>query len=353
MRLSIIIPVYNVENYVAQCLDSVLDQDLDSTDHEIIIVNDGSQDNSLQIIEGYAKKHDYIHIINKENGGMSSARNCGMERAVGKYIYFIDSDDFLLPNCLNTIVDTCERHDLNILTFLSQRFFSSSSDVYSVAKRKRNKASFGDGKLSEIVSGEDYLADLEFRNEVWWYVINREFMEGLGIKFEEGRYMEDVTFTLALFFKAERMAHLKLVAHRYRQSPGSIMTNRVPSHYNKLIRDMQNAACTFDPIIIAMENKTTNPNSIARVKTIQQSLVFFSMVRMLRSTMGFGEVKQRMKEMMAINAYPLDSLLGKDYNGITYQILVRLFKTESRFYFFFKLTNPVFKFGNKFLKQTL
>lgn len=349
MRLSIIIPVYNVEKYVAKCLDSVLDQGLDPNDHEIIVVNDGSPDGSLKIVERYAEKHDHIKIINKENGGLSSARNCGMEHAIGKYIYFIDSDDFLIANSLNKIVDTCEQYDLNVLTFLSQRFTSSSSIEELNLKEKNAKTSSGNGKLSEILSGEDYVANLEYRNEAWWYIINREFLEGIGIKFEEGRYLEDAAFTLGMFLEAKRMAHIKLDAHRYRESPGSILTNREPSHYNKLIRDMQNAALAFDPILKTLENKTSNPDCIARVKAKQQSLVFFSMMRMLKSNMTFDEVKMRMNEMIAIKAFPLDSLLGKDYNGITYQILVRLFKTEPRFYFFFRLANPVLKLRNNFL----
>lgn len=347
MRLSIIIPVYNVEKYVAQCLDSVLNQGLDAKDHEIIVVNDGSPDGSLKIVEGYAKKHDHIKVISKENGGLSSARNCGMEHAIGKYIYFLDSDDFLIPNCLNTIVDTCEHHDLNVLTFLSERFSSSSPKDDAILKEIKPKISLGDIKLSEIVSGEDYLANLPYRNEAWWYVINREFLESLEIKFEEGRYLEDAAFTLGMFLEAKKMAHLNLDAHRYRDAPGSILTNREPSHYNKLIRDMQNAALAFDPIIKTLENKTTNPDCVARIKAKQQSLVFFSMMRMLKSTMSFDEVKLRMNQMIAINAFPLDSLLGKDYNGLTYQVLVRLFKTERRFYFFFRVANPVFKLRNK------
>lgn len=112
---------------------------------------------------------------------------------------------------------------------------------------------------------------------------------------------------------------------------------------------MQSAARAFDPIIKTLESKTTNPACVARIKAKQQSLVFFSMMRMLKSTMTFDEVKLRMNEMKAIDAYPLHSLLGKDYNGLTYQILVRLFKTEPRFYFFFRLANPVLKLKNKVL----
>jgi glycosyltransferase involved in cell wall biosynthesis len=92
-KVSIVIPVYNVEKYLRQCLDSVVNQTL--KDIEIICVNDGSTDNSLQILEEYANKDDRIKIINKDNGGLSSARNAGLEIATGVYIGFVDSDDYI------------------------------------------------------------------------------------------------------------------------------------------------------------------------------------------------------------------------------------------------------------------
>lgn len=351
MKLSVIIPVYNVEKYVAKCLDSVLDQGLDENEYEIIVVNDGTPDGSMEIVGKYAEKHKHIHIINKENGGLSSARNCGMEYAKGKYIYFIDSDDFLVSNSLKILVDTCELHDLNVLTFLSTRFLSSLPNDRYVSKEVKLEVSARDEKLSSIVPGEDYVADLEYRNEVWWYILNREFLESLGIKFEEGRYLEDAAFTLGMFLEAKRMAHLKLNAHRYRDAPGSILTNREPSHYVKLIRDMQNAALAFDPIIKSLKNKVANPDCIARIKAKQQSLVFFSMARMLQSTMSLNEVKLSLEKMKSIKAYPLDSFLGKDYNRINYKILVPIFNNQQFFYLLFRLVNPILKLKNRFSER--
>lgn len=349
MKLSIIIPVYNVEKYVAKCLDSVLNQGLDANDYEIIVVNDGSPDGSLKILESYAKKHRHIQIINKENGGLSSARNCGMDHAKGKYIYFIDSDDFLISNSLKIFVDTCEHHDLDVLTFLCTTFTSLTPESENFWESVNSDFSLENNMLTPIVSGEDYIAYQYYRNEACLYISKREHLEGLGYRFPEGRFLEDAIFTLKTFLKAERIAHLKLDAYRYRLTPGSILNKTEPNHYQKLIRDMQGAASAFDPIIKTLENKISNPDCIKRIKARQQSIVFFSMMRMLKSTMRFTEVKKNMKKMVSVNAYPLDSLLGKDYNGIKYQILVRLFKTERRFYFFFRLLNPIFKFRNKFL----
>ena len=100
MFLSLIIPVYNAERYIGQCLDSLLNQNLPDQDYEIVCVNDGSKDRSLSILEGYANAHANIRIVNKENGGVTTARNAGLDAAKGDYIWFIDADDLVKENIL-------------------------------------------------------------------------------------------------------------------------------------------------------------------------------------------------------------------------------------------------------------
>lgn len=343
MKLSIIIPVYNVEKYVGKCLDTVLDQNLDVEDYEVIIVNDGSTDDSLKIVQSYADINHHFKIIDKENGGAGSARNRGMDSAKGKYVYFIDPDDYLISNCLSKLIETSEEHNLDILTFLSKSYCDTSLKGKSLFEKKDFSGSFGDNMISPIVNGEKYVANVKYRSEVWWFLINREFLNTTGLRFVEGRYLEDVAFSIALILEAKRMAHLQLDGHRYRVTPGSAMNNIEPNHYLKIIRDIQNAALAFNPIIKTLETKKANPDCIARVKARQQSLVFFAMIRMFKSTMSFEEVKLRMSQMIGINAYPLNFFLGKDYNGLKYEILVKLLNTERRFYFFFRLLNPFFK----------
>lgn len=96
-KVSIIVPVYNVENYLRKCLDSLINQTLKNI--EIICINDGSTDNSLSILEEYASKDERIIVINQENAGVSSARNRGLEIATGEYIAFVDADDSVTPDC--------------------------------------------------------------------------------------------------------------------------------------------------------------------------------------------------------------------------------------------------------------
>ena len=101
MRVSVIIPVYNLEKYIGRCLDSLISQDF--SDYEVIIVNDGSTDNTAQICDEYAEKYNFIKAVHKENGGVSSARNLGIDLAEGEYIMFVDGDDYVTSNYISTM----------------------------------------------------------------------------------------------------------------------------------------------------------------------------------------------------------------------------------------------------------
>ena len=125
MLLSIIIPIYNVEQYIGTCFESLFKQDLDYSLYEIIAVNDGTPDNSMKIVEEYAEKYSNIKIVNKENGGVSSARNEGIRRALGDFVIFVDPDDAISENSLLKIhqILVSNRVDILILrSFLMNSF---------------------------------------------------------------------------------------------------------------------------------------------------------------------------------------------------------------------------------------
>ena len=117
MQLSIIIPAYNAEHYLGECLDSCLNQDLPVEDYEIIVVNDGSADATLEVAEKWAGLHNNIKVLSQENQGPSIARNKAIDIAQGKFIMFIDSDDYIVENCLKTLTTRCIEEDLDMLRF--------------------------------------------------------------------------------------------------------------------------------------------------------------------------------------------------------------------------------------------
>ena len=116
--LSLILPIYNVEKYLPVCLDSLIKQDIDELKYEIICVNDGSTDSCEQIILKYQKKHRNIKLINKKNSGVSQTRNIGLKAAKGKFIWFIDPDDFVRPYSLKYILDMLEQTKADICNIL-------------------------------------------------------------------------------------------------------------------------------------------------------------------------------------------------------------------------------------------
>ena len=129
MFLSFIIPIYNCEKYICECLDSCLEQNINASDYEIICINDGSTDNSSKILEYYAQKHTNIFLINKSNGGVSIARNKGIEASKGDYIWFLDADDFIQENILADLKSIANRDSSDRIKVQSFTFFSQLDEV--------------------------------------------------------------------------------------------------------------------------------------------------------------------------------------------------------------------------------
>jgi glycosyltransferase involved in cell wall biosynthesis len=336
MKLSIIVPVYNVEKYICRCLDSLLNQDIKVDDYEILIINDGSKDSSLSLAEQYEQKCTHVHIHHQENGGVGSARNKGISLAKGEYIYFIDPDDYLASNVLKLIINNCTENELDVLTFLSTRTYNS--DLKESISNKDQTF------VINKTNGIDYIGDVGYKNEIWWYVIRKEFLTKTRIKFIEGRWMEDVIFTATLFLKVKAMAQLPIDVHRHVITIDSAMTSKEPKHYNKVIYDLENAAIEFKSLIKNINNiNQINIACVNRLKSRQQSLVFFMMIRMIKSTLKLKDIKKVMINMSKINAYPLNSFLGNDFNGFIYYILVKLFNNKHIYYALFFICNPFFK----------
>lgn len=133
-KISVIVPVYNVEKYLKQCLDSIVNQTYKNL--EIIIVNDGTKDNSMKIVENYLQDNR-IKVINKENGGLASARNSGLEKVTGKYISFIDSDDWIELNMYEELVSQINDEDI-----LIYRYFSYDDKKKKIVGKKKNRFLF-------------------------------------------------------------------------------------------------------------------------------------------------------------------------------------------------------------------
>lgn len=206
MRLSIIIPIYNVEKFLEKCLDSVLKQ-IGKND-ELILINDGSTDNSFNICENIKKicKENNIILINKKNEGVAIARNTGLKKATGDYIFWIDSDDWLDKNCIRFVKDAIEKTKSDIIMF----------DFYTV-REKDVKPCFIFEK-SKILSKKEILIEVaqdSFRSLLWRTVVKRDIYE--NIHFPEGvQMMEDFSIYHLLFHRAKTFYYIRKPLYYYR-----------------------------------------------------------------------------------------------------------------------------------------
>ena len=259
MKLSIIIPMYNAENYILRCLDSLLDQDLEKNKYEIIIINDGSIDNSFSLVNSYAVKYSNILIINQKNKGVSIARNKGVKQAKGKYIYFVDADDYIASNVLELLLFYIDNNDLDILGFNTiETEKNNLNESVNIADLKN--------KELKVTSGVDYISQNNYQNPIWWYLINRDFLKASKVIFLEGVFLEGSIFTAQLICKAEKIAHVPLDVYRYVNNPDSTMRSSETKHYGKLIKDFEFIALEFEKLIRKINNSSSNKEGIKRLK---------------------------------------------------------------------------------------
>lgn len=202
-KVSLIIPVYNVENYIEKCLNSVVNQTL--KDMEVIIVNDGSKDSSKQKIEKYLKKYPRIKYLEKENGGLSDARNYGMQYATGKYIAFLDSDDYVEETMYEEMYNVAQKEaaDMVECNFIWEYPDKKREDIGAVYNSKR-----------EMVEKARVVA--------WNKLIKRELLEKTGVKFPIGLRYEDVEFFYKLVPYLEKVSFVKKCFVHYIQRGNSI-----------------------------------------------------------------------------------------------------------------------------------
>ncbi len=219
-KVSVIVPVYNTEKYLSKCLDSLIYQTLE--DIEIICVDDGSSDNSLNILKQYENKDDRVKVISKENGGAGSARNLGLSLAKGEYINFIDSDDWLDLNTLEELYIKSKYDNLDVLMYQLINFNNSDGEFYETDYY--NMACL-DSKFDNAVFNYEDVGDDMFSLAVspCNKFINRNFLINLNYPFAEGVMFEDNPYFFNLFVNASRIAVIRKHYYFRRRREGSVM----------------------------------------------------------------------------------------------------------------------------------
>lgn len=213
--LSFIVPIYNVEPYLHKCVDSLLDQDY--RDFEIILVDDGSPDGCPQICDDYAAAHKNIRVVHRPNGGLSAARNTGLEVAKGEYLCFLDSDDYWQPNVLGSLMKQIEQEQLDVLRFDCQNVRLNTDGLYEVFQPYKSPHYVD--RLHDVVDGVTYLnMRMGYTCYACQFIIRREL---IGL-FTPDIHFEDVDWLPRMMMNAQRVNSTEVVVYNYLHRPGSI-----------------------------------------------------------------------------------------------------------------------------------
>jgi glycosyltransferase involved in cell wall biosynthesis len=316
--ISVIVPVYNVEQYLTKCLDSLLNQDIRPEDYEIVIVNDGTQDRSLAIAESYEARHSNIVIHSQENGGLGTARNAGLRLARGRYILFVDSDDYVASGMFGYMAGLMERHDLQVLSF---SYLSQPPSIFTPTPRFSARPTDLD-----VITGPVFIAQHGCEIPVWRFMFRAEYLTEIGVHFPGDQFWEDVVFVAQAVSAADRIASIPVDVYRYVQRPGSIMTTGGEKHSRKMIADMEQVVLGLDELRQTWVEKRAPRASVEQLEALEQLYIFFIIARFIRTTLPIAPVLDDiLAGFRAIGMYPLSRFPTRDYHGRVYGGLTFLF----------------------------
>lgn len=221
VKYSFIVPVYNTSKYLKKCLDSLTEQTF--KDFEIIIVNDGSTDNSKNVISEYKEKYNNIKVINQKNQGLSMARNNGVKEAKGRYLIFVDSDDYVETNLLKEVDKEIDNSEV-------LRFQVITEDEDGGNVKKYNEEPFGEMKGYDAFK---YISKYHFVEPAWCYVYKTDYYLNNKFSFKKDVYHEDFGLIPYVIYKARKVKSIDYVGYHYVQRNGSIMNN---NDYKKTVK---------------------------------------------------------------------------------------------------------------------
>ena len=244
MDLSIIVPVFNVEEYIRPCMESLFLQGLDENCFEVIIVNDGTEDHSMEVIQDIIEQHKNIIVLNQENQGLSVARNNGIAMAKGEYILMPDSDDLLIENSLKPLIEEAIKSqvDLVVADYITM---NNSTDTSNIALPR-----FEDIKIQEKTGEQLFYDFLRPGNYTVWRTLYRtDFLRHHQLTFFPGIYAQDKLFTHEVYLKAQKCLVISWPFYVYRKHLGGIsfsMSEKYAKDYCIVINKMWDLCFTKD-----------------------------------------------------------------------------------------------------------
>lgn len=294
--LSFIIPLYNSAQWLHKCLYSVLNQNIPESELEIICINDGSPDNSADIAREIAEEHPCIIVIDQENQGPSGARNTGMRHATGKYLCFVDPDDYVEPNVYGGLIKQMEEQQLDMLRF----DYQVVNEHYEIIPKRPFELKFD--YTPQLMTGTQFLSErLDIACNIWRYIYRTEIIIKNDIWCYVGDYYDDTPWLPLVLMKAERMNICNTVVYDYLERSDSLVNAKSPRAVQRKI----------DGGLMLLEILTDQLKSITDVgvRSWYDRMISHSVVSLLTlvGVYRYANRNQYLKRLQQLKFYPLST----------------------------------------------
>lgn len=304
--ISFIVPVFNLEKYLIYCLDSLLAQGLNETNYEILLINDGSTDNSLSICLEYTNKYKNIHVINQINQGVSVARNKGIEFAQGNYIAFIDGDDYLSPNSISFLFHSIK--DINKYDLIKYRY--NITNNYNSTESKKN------GNIIFKGSAYNYLHNNKLERSSVVFIYKKDFIYKNDIRFKQYLYAEDFLFVSTVFIKNPTIIATDLPIYQYVIRNNSACTTKSLEHVRKSFEDHLHVNSQIVKFINETCLKTNDSLTYDAFKSTLNESLFDMFTRELLCNYPYRKHKKMMEILKELGLLPMQSFGKSNFHKL-------------------------------------
>lgn len=309
LLLTYIIPLYNTETYVLKCLQSIVDQDLSPDQYEVIVVDDGSTDGSRAVVEGFAREHSQVMLLTQDNAGVSAARNLALEHARGRYLQFVDSDDYLMGQTMASLLRRAISEDLDVMVLNNRK---ATPDGVVTLATEAFSASTG------VMTGVEYLDGHSMTPYIWRYLVKRDFLERNQWRFNPSLIVcEDGALIAEFMLRAARVAHDEAAIYCYVNRSDSAMHNPGLNHLRKRLYSQIDSASIIDGTIkkFQHDNRQDAPASVAGLRNVY---LFFALTRAFTA----GIVDDVLDHMRDAGLYPFPCVGPEaNYGGTKWKII--------------------------------
>ena len=313
LLLSYIIPLYNTEAYIVRCLRSIIAQDLPEGGYEVIVVDDGSTDGGRELVEALAAEHPQVRLLSQTNAGVSAARNKALDAARGRFVQFVDSDDYLAEGMMQSLLQRAIDESLDVLVFNYNCVDADGND--RPHDRDDNYPS------TAAMTGVDYLGHHSMTPYVWRFLVRRDYLNQGNWRFDTSLIVcEDGALIARFLLNAPRVAHDGSAPYNYASRGDSAMHNPDPEHLKQRIFSQVDAAVSIDEVIKHYEAQTglKAPASVAGVRNVY---LYFSLTK----AMTCGLVEEVVARMRRSGLYPFPCVGPEaNYYGMKWKVIHRV-----------------------------